>query len=174
MEFNCHLCPRRFIFHYAYYQHLHIEHRHYVCEICNAYLPSLRSFKHHAKIHIKREYDLCQDRWEFETEFEKKVEQECWVKTMVLDSACEIKKIQKSLEDILIMERRDARGDIYESTSPLFIQINDLISRLDYEEKYLKYFANIDGTVTKFAEGLKINKPPKFRPALPLRSDWKQ
>ena len=170
MEFNCHLCPRRFIFHYAYYQHLHIEHRHYVCEICNDYFPTLRSFKHHANIHIKREYELCQNRWEFETEFEKKVEQECWVKSMVLDSASEIGKIGKSLEDILIMERGDVNGDTEKTTSPLFIKMQGLISRLDYEEKYLKYFANIDGTVTKFADGLKINKPPKFRPALPPRS----
>ena len=93
---------------------------------------------------------------------------------MVLDSANEIKKIGKSLEDILIMERGDAKGDTKKTTSPLFLKIKALVSRLEYEEKYLKYFANVDGTVTKFAEGLKINKPPKFRPALPPRSDWKQ
>ena len=175
MEFHCSLCPRRFIFHYTYFQHLHIEHRHYACEICNEILPSLKSYKQHPHKHTRLEYDLCQDRWKFETEFEKKVEHECWVKTMLLDSVEEIKKIGNKLEDILIMIKGNAMGlTIDETNSPLFIKLKDLISRLDYEEKYLNYYAKIGGTVTQFASDIQIQKPPKYRPDLPPRSDWER
>ena len=152
---------------------MHVEHRHYVCEICHEVLPSLKSFKQHPNSHGKLEYDLCQDRWAFEIEFEKLVEHECWVKTMVLDSAVEIKKIGNKLEDIVTMISGDVMGlTIDETTSPLFIKLKDLIARLDYEEKYLIHYANVDGTVTQFAKDVKIHKPPKYRPDLPPRSDW--
>ena len=173
MEFKCHLCPRRFIFHYAYYQHLHIEHRKYVCEICEVEFSSRKTYKQHSNNHIKLEYDLCEDRWNAEIELEKKIEMECWVKTMVTDSANEISKIEKALTDILIMIRGDVAGHIDEETSPLFIKIMDLIPRLEYESKYLTHFSKIDGTLTKFAEGLKVNQAPKYRPGLPERAEWK-
>ena len=174
MEFKCHLCPRRFIFHYAFYQHLHIEHRKYVCEICEVEFPSRKTYKQHSNNHINLEYDLCEDRWDAEIELEKKIEKECWVKTMVTDSANEIDKIEKSLTDILIMIRGDIAGRIEEETSPLFIKITDLISRLEYETKYLTYFSKINATLTTFAEGIKVNQPPKYRPGLPDRAEWKE
>ena len=70
------------------------------------------------------------------------------------------------------MIRGDIRGAIDETSSPLFIKIKDLISRLDYEEKYLIHYTNLDGTVTQFASDIKVQKPPKYRPDLPQRSDW--
>ena len=70
MEFKCNLCPRRFIFQYAYYQHIHVEHHHYICEICEEEFPSRKSYKQHANDHILREHVLCEDRWKFEIEFE--------------------------------------------------------------------------------------------------------
>ena len=63
---------------------------------------------------------------------------------------------------------------IDETSSPLFIKLKDLISRLDYEEKYLNYYAKIGGTVTQFASDIQIQKPPKYRPDLPPRSDWER
>ena len=71
------------------------------------------------------------------------------------------------------MIRGDVAGHIDEETSPLFIKIMDLIPRLEYESKYLTHFSKIDGTLTKFAEGLKVNQPPKYRPELPERAEWK-
>ena len=180
MEYKCELCPRVFIYHYAYYQHLHIEHRHYQCEICNELLPSLKSFKQHPHIHIKREYDLCEDRWKFEQEFEKKVEMEVWVKSMVFDSASEIHKIQQVLKDIIMSNEDDTTKQVngmervHQFSSESFNKLKGLVPRLDYEEKYLNHYANINGTVTKFACDMKVHKPPKYRPAFPPRSDWDQ
>ena len=117
---------------------------------------------------------MSEDRWKFEIEFEKKVEMECLVKTMVSDTAVELGKIGKSLNDILIMIR-DYTNDLIvidETKSPLFIQLKDLISRIEYEDRYLEYFSKIDGTVSQFASGLKVHEPPKYRPFLPERSKW--
>ena len=97
---------------------------------------------------------------------------ECWVKTMVTDSANEINKIEKALSDILIMNRGDVAGYIDEETNPLFIKIMDLILRLEYESKYLTHFSKINGTLAKFAEGIKVNQPSKYRPKLPKRAEW--
>ena len=172
MEFKCALCPRRFIFQYAYYQHLHVEHHHYVCEICEEEFPSRKSYKQHTNSHIKREHDMCEDRWKFEIEFEKKVEMECLVKTMVLDTAEELGKIGKALKYILIMIRGDTNDVTDEFSSPLFNHLKDLISRVEYEDRYLEYFSKINGTVTQFASGLKVHEPPKYRPLLPERAKW--
>ena len=174
MEFKCTLCTRRFIFQYAYYQHLHVEHHHYVCEICEEVFPSRKSYKQHTNCHIKREHDKCEHRWKFEIEFEKKVEMECLVKTMVLDTAEELGKIGKALNNILIMIRGDTNDLIVidETQSLLFIQLNDLISRIEYENRYLEHFSKINGTVSQFASGLKVHEPPKYRPFLPERAKW--
>ena len=173
MEFKCHFCPRRFIFHYAFYQHLHIEHRKYICEICQVEFPSRKTYKQHSNVHLKLEYDLCDDRWDAEVELEKKIEKEIWVKSMITDSAQEILLIQNALKDILTVIRGGVGGNINEETSPLFIKIMDLIPRLEYESDYLTYFTNIAGTLSKFDEGIKINIPPKYRPGLPERAEWK-
>ena len=174
MEFKCTLCPRRFIFQYAYYQHLHVEHHHYVCEICKEVFPSRRSYKQHTNSHSTREHDMSEHRWKFEIEFEKKVEMECLVKTMVLDTAKELGKIGKALNNILITIRDDTNDLIVidESQSLLFIQLKDLISRIEYEDRYLEYFSKINGTVSQFASGLKVHEPPKYRPFLPERAKW--
>ena len=98
---------------------------------------------------------MSEHRWKFEIELEKKVEMECLVKTMVLDTAEELGKIGKALNDILTTIRDDTNGLIVidESKSPLFIQLKDLISRIKYEVRYLEYFSKIDGTVSQFASG---------------------
>ena len=98
---------------------------------------------------------------------------ECWVKTMVTDSANKISKIEKALTDIFIMIRGDVAGHIDEETSPLFIKIMDLIPRLEYESKYLTHFSKINGTLTKFAEGIKVNQSLKYWSRLPERAEWK-
>ena len=117
---------------------------------------------------------MCEHRWKFEIEFEKKVEMECLVKTMVLDMAKELCKIGKALNDILITIRDDTNDLIVidESQSLLFIQLKDLISRIEYEDRYLEYFSKINGTVSQFASGLKVHEPPKYRPFLPERAKW--
>ena len=91
---------------------------------------------------------------------------------MVTDSAEELGKIRKSHNDILIMVRDDTQDLIDESQSPLFIKLKDLISRIEYEERYLDYFTKIDGTLTQFASGLQVHEPPKYRPFLPERTKW--
>ena len=169
MEFKCTICPRRFIFQYAYYQHLHVEHHHYVCEICEVEFPSRKSYKLHQNSHIKREHDMCEDRWKFERELEKKVEMECHVKTMVLDSVEVLGKIRKAHNDVLEMVRGDTQGLIDESQSPLFKKLKDIMSRIEYEETFLDYYSKIDGTLTQFASGLQVHEPPKYRPSLPKR-----
>ena len=117
---------------------------------------------------------MSEHRWKFEIEFEKKVEMECLVKTMVLDTSEELGKIGKGLNDILTKIRANTNDLIVidETVSPLFIQLKDLISRIEYEDRYLEYFSKIDGTVSQFASGLKVHDPPKYRPFLPARAKW--
>ena len=92
---------------------------------------------------------------------------------MIKDSAQEILLIHNALKDILKMIRGDVGGHINEETSPLFIKIMDLIPRLEYESEYLTYFTNIEGTLSKFAEGVRMQLPPKYSPGLPKRAEWK-
>ena len=172
MEYQCDLCPRRFIFQYAFIQHKHVEHHCYDCEICDSKFSRRRLYKMHSNCHSKHEHNMVGDRWKFEIEFEKKVEMECLVKSMVVDSAEELRKIRKAHNDILIMIRGDTQDIIDESQSPLFIKLKDLMSRIEYEEKYLEYFSKIDGTLTQFASGLQVHEPPKYRPFLPERTKW--
>jgi hypothetical protein len=124
--------------------------------------------------HNLLEHDLIEERWNFEREFEKKVEHECWVKSMLVDSASEIRKLGTTIEGILSDVIGDVGGLVDECHSPLFHKLKDVILRLEYEEKALQYYINIEGTVTKFASDVKLYKPPKFIPDLLPRPEWKK
>ena len=174
MEFICPFCPRRNIFQYKHYQHIHIEHRFYTCEVCKADFSSRKEYKkHQMETHNRLEHDLIEERWNFEREFEKKVEHECWVKSMLLDSASNIGKIGTTIEDILSEVIGDVAELVDECHSPLFHKLKGVIKKLKYEEKALQYYVNIEGTVTKFADGVKLYPPPKYIPDLSPRSEWK-
>ena len=103
---------------------------------------------------------IYMDRWD--AEIENKIDAE----TMVTESDNEINKIEKALSDILIMFRGDVAGCIDEETNPLFIKIMDLIPRLKYESEYLTHFSKMNGTLTKFAEEIKVYQSLKYRSGL--------
>ena len=64
----------------------------------------------------------------------------------------------------------DLNGYIDESTSPIFTKIIALIKKLDYEENALQHWAQIDGTMSKFSDGIALYPPPKYIPNLPPRN----
>ena len=173
MEFTCPLCPRRNIYQYMYYQHQHIEHRRYECEVCKEELPSRKSYKQHqSQKHNMREHDLIEERWNYEREFEKMVDHEVWVKSMLADSTNNLVKIRKSAESILSDIFGDITGAISECQSDLIQKMKDVVTRLQYEELVLEYYADIDGTVSKFAQDVDVYPPPKYIPELPPRPEW--
>ena len=173
MEFSCPLCPRRNIYQYMYYQHQHIEHRRYECEVCKEELPSRKSYKQHqAENHNMREHDLIEERWNYEREFEKKVVHEVWVKSMLADSSNNLVKIRESAESILSDIFGDITSAIDECHSDLIHKMKDMVTRLQYEENVLKYYVDIDGTVSKFAQDVDVYPDPKYIAELPSRPEW--
>ena len=175
MEFLCPYCPRRNVFQYKHYQHLHIEHRQYTCEVCKEDFPSRKKYRQHQmENHNLSEHDLIEEWWNIEREWEKKVEHECWVKSMLVDSASEIRKIATAMEGILSDVIGDVDGLIDECHSPIFHKLKSLVIKLEHEEKVLLYYVNIEGTVTKFADGVKVYPPPKYIPNLSPRPEWKK
>ena len=54
MGFNCHLCSRFSEYEHMYFQHLHVEHRYFKCEICS----SKHAYNQHGKIYTQSEFDM--------------------------------------------------------------------------------------------------------------------
>ena len=134
-------------------------------------MPTIRDYKLNHR-HEKLENDLIADRWKSEREIEKKVENECWVKSMVVDSAKELNKIAKLTESLISEIFGDVDGLIDECRSPLISKLKDVLRRLEHEEKSLQYYVDIDGTMSKFAAGVKIHPLPKYVPDLSPRPEW--
>ena len=170
MEFLCSLCPRRNIYHYAYYQHMHIEHRRYECEICRELLPSRKSYKtHQSQSHVRQEHDMIEERWKWEKEFEKKVFHETHVKSMISDAGNRLNAVEKLVRGISTELYGDIGDHIDECAGPLFHKLQEVIEKIQFEEDALSYYVDIEGTVTSFAAGVKVYPPPKYRANLTLR-----
>jgi hypothetical protein len=148
-----------------YYQHQHIEHMRHECEVCKKELSSRKSYiNHQSKNHNMLEHALIQERYKYEREFEKKVAHEVWVKSMLVDSSNNLVKIRESIESILATMFGDITPAISECQSDLLHEMKDVVAKLRYEEKALKYYVDIDGTVSKFAQGIEVYPRPKYSP----------
>ena len=145
-------CFRSFEYEYMYFQHLHVEHKYFECEICNKVAKSEHARRQHTKLHTSLELENVKLKFEWEQKMEYGKNRAFWFKGLVNESKGVLFKILNDLKTIVI----DNNGLSIE-------KLKVSIKRLEYEHAFLHYYINMDG----FSNS--NNKPIYFPTKFPSR-----
>jgi hypothetical protein len=136
-----------------YFQHLHVEHKYFECEICNKVAKSGHAHRQHKKMHTQLELEnvKCKFKWEQKMEYNKN--RAFWFKGLVNESKGVLFKILNDFKEIINDNDELSMG-----------KLKNLIKRLEYEYAFLHYYINIDG----FSNNKQVYFPTKFptRPSI--------
>lgn len=134
--FNCSIpnCFRSFEYEYMYFQHLHVEHQYFECEICNKVERSKHAHKQHKKIHTELELENVKNKFKWEQKMEYDKNRAFWFKGLVNESKGVLFKILNDLKKIINEDELS------------MLKLKDSIKRLEYEYAFLHYYVNIDGS----------------------------
>ena len=145
-------CFRSFEYEYMYFQHLHVEHKYFECEICNKVARSEYACSQHKKMHtpLELEHVKCKFKWEQKMEYSKN--RAFWFKGLVNES-----------KGVLFKILNDFKAILNDNNELSMEKLKCLITRLEYEHAFLHYYINMDG----FSNNNKQIHFPKSFPARP-------